>query len=79
MHRHGATPSRGGGGARTHLWQEVYYKFPPSAAVPMNEKRGGAKAKSDGTGHSEQEVHPVLLSSLFLRPSANSEAATFVH
>lgn len=32
--------------AHTHLWQELYYKLPPSAAVPMRMER--AKAKSDG-------------------------------
>lgn len=63
MHHHGlngnATPNHG---TRTHLWQEVYYKFPPSAAVPMRMER--AKAKGDGTGHSE------------LEPSSDSEALT---
>lgn len=49
MHHHGlkgiATPNHG---TRTHLWLEVYYKLPPSAAVPMRtEKR--AKAKSEAT------------------------------
>lgn len=35
MHHHGlngnATPSHG---THTHLWRELYYKLPPSAAVP---------------------------------------------
>lgn len=30
----------------THLWRELYYKLPPSAAVPMRTEK--AKAKSDG-------------------------------
>ena len=58
MHHHGATQNRS---TRTHLWQEVYYKLPPSAAVPMR-----IKAKRDGTDHLELELSPVLLSSLFL-------------
>ncbi len=37
-----ATPNHG---ARTHLWRELDYKLPPSAAVPMRMER--AKAKSD--------------------------------
>lgn len=38
-----ATPNYG---ARTHLWRELDYKLPPSAAVPMKTEK--AKAKSDG-------------------------------
>lgn len=35
-----ATPNHG---TRTHLWQEVYYKLPPSAAVPNENGKGQGK------------------------------------
>lgn len=40
----------------------------------MRMKRGGAKAKSDGTGHLELELILVLLSALFLRLSSQFRA-----
>lgn len=55
MHRHGlngnASQHQTMAHSRTHLWRELYYKLPPSAAVPM--RMGKGQGKEWCTGHSE--------------------------